>query len=172
MTAWTLDVGPELLPSFRIVAYYYLPGSEELVADSVWVDVADGCMGTLRVGPQSKDDERKVFKPQRELKLEVIGDLHAMVGLVAMDKALFALNKKNKLTQKKVWDMVEGHDIACTAGSGQNLMGVFTDAGLDVATNLGLSTKARTGGYSPPGATLRSQQPGSNQDWSVHTACN
>ncbi|TFJ97134.1 peroxisome assembly protein 26 [Platysternon megacephalum] len=102
MTAWTLDVGPQLLPSFRIVAYYYLPGSTELVADSVWVDVADGCMGTLRVGPQSKDDERKVLRPQRELKLEVIGDPQAMVGLVAMDKALFALNKKNKLTQKKL----------------------------------------------------------------------
>ncbi|XP_053868847.1 complement C3-like isoform X1 [Malaclemys terrapin pileata] len=155
MTAWTLDVGPELLPSFRIVAYYYLPGSVELVADSVWVDVADGCMGTLRVGPQSKDDERKVFKPQRELKLEVIGDLHAMVGLVAMDKALFALNKKNKLTQKKVWDTVEGHNIACTAGSGQNLMGVFTDAGLDVATNLGLSTKARTDLRCPQPAARR-----------------
>ncbi|KAM9115091.1 complement C3-like [Pangshura tecta] len=70
VTAWTLDVGPELLPSFRIVAFYYLPDSAELVADAVWVDVADSCMGTLRVGPQNKDDERKVFKPQRELKLE------------------------------------------------------------------------------------------------------
>ncbi|XP_029770305.1 venom factor-like [Terrapene carolina triunguis] len=111
-------------------------------------------MGTLRVGPQSKD-ERKLFKPQRELKLEVTGDLHAMVGLVAMDKALFALNKKNKLTQKKVWDTVEGHDIACTAGSGQNLMGVFTDAGLDVATSLGISTKARTDLRCPQPAARR-----------------
>uniref|UniRef100_A0A8C4YNY7 Anaphylatoxin-like domain-containing protein n=1 Tax=Gopherus evgoodei TaxID=1825980 RepID=A0A8C4YNY7_9SAUR len=158
MTAWTLDVGPELLPSFRIVAYYYLPESAELVADAVWVDVADGCMGTLRVGPQSKEDERKVFRPQRELKLEVTGDPQAMVGLVAMDKALFALNKKNKLTQKKVWDTVEGHDIACTAGSGQNHMGVFMDAGLDVATSLGIATKARTDPRCPqPAARTRRQ---------------
>ncbi|XP_039369971.1 complement C3-like [Mauremys reevesii] len=155
VTAWTLDVGPELLPSFRIVAFYYLPGSAELVADAVWVDVADGCMGTLRVGPQRKEDERKVFNPQRELKLEVTGDPQAMVGLVAVDKALFALNKKNKLSQKKVWDTVEGHDIACTAGSGQNHMGVFTDAGLDVATSLGISTKARTDLRCPQPAARR-----------------
>ncbi|KAH1176297.1 hypothetical protein KIL84_021031 [Mauremys mutica] len=155
VTAWTLDVEPELLPSFRIVAFYYLPGSAELVADAVWVDVADGCMGTLRVGPQSKEDERKVFRPQREFKLEVTGDPQAVVGLVAVDKALFALNKKNKLSQKKVWDTVEGHDIACTAGSGQNHVGVFTDAGLDVATSLGISTKARTDLRCPQPAARR-----------------
>ncbi|KAM9114909.1 venom factor-like [Pangshura tecta] len=78
-----------------------------------------------------------------------------MVGLVAVDKALFALNKKNKLSQKKVWDTVEGHDIACTAGSGQNHMGVFTDAGLDVATSLGISTKARTDLRCPQPAARR-----------------
>ncbi|XP_073174623.1 venom factor-like isoform X3 [Lepidochelys kempii] len=155
VTARTLDVEPQLLPSFRIVAFYYLPGPAELVADSVWVDVADGCMGTLRVGPQSKDDKKKEFKPQRELKLEVTGDPQAMVGLVAVDKALVTLTKKNKLTQKKVWDMVEEHDIACTAGSGRNHMGVFTDAGLDVATSLGISTTARTDLRCPQPAARR-----------------
>ncbi|CAM5169954.1 unnamed protein product [Eretmochelys imbricata] len=155
VTARTLDVEPQLLPSFRIVAFYYLPGPAELVADSVWVDVVDGCMGTLRVGPQSKDDKKKEFKPQRELKLEVTGDPQAMVGLVAVDKALVTLTKKNKLTQKKVWDMVEEHDIACTAGSGRNHMGVFTDAGLDVATSLGISTTARTDLRCPQPAARR-----------------
>lgn len=44
----TLPVTAELIPSFRIVAYYYvLPG--EIVADSVWVDVKDTCMGTVSV---------------------------------------------------------------------------------------------------------------------------
>uniref|UniRef100_A0A8C0HCE0 Complement C3 n=1 Tax=Chelonoidis abingdonii TaxID=106734 RepID=A0A8C0HCE0_CHEAB len=149
MTAWTLDVGPELLPSFRIVAYYHLLESAELVADAVWVDVADGCMGTVSPWAPGlgKEDERKVT-----------GDSQAMVGLVAVDKALFALNKKNKLTQKKVWDTVEGHDIACTAGSGQNHMGVFTDAGLDVATSLGISTKARTDPRCPQPAARRRRQ--------------
>ncbi|KAF4796005.1 hypothetical protein TURU_088103 [Turdus rufiventris] len=41
-----LPVTPDLIPSFRIVAYYFvLPG--EIVADSVWVDVKDTCMGSV-----------------------------------------------------------------------------------------------------------------------------
>lgn len=42
---------PEMLPSFRILAFYLLPkgaGQDpELVADSIWIDVNDRCMGTV-----------------------------------------------------------------------------------------------------------------------------
>ncbi|XP_067416741.1 complement C3-like isoform X2 [Emydura macquarii macquarii] len=155
MTALTMDVGPQLLPSFRIVAYQYLADSSELVADSLWVDVADVCMGTLSVGPQREADKGKVFLPHRQINLQVTGDAQAVVGLVAVDKALFVLNKKNQLTQKKVWDTVERQDIGCTAGSGRDHVGVFTDAGLDLATNLGISTTARTELHCPPTAARR-----------------
>ncbi|XP_035760088.1 venom factor-like [Neolamprologus brichardi] len=37
----------EMLPSFRIIAYYHT-SSNEVVSDSVWVDVKDTCMGTVR----------------------------------------------------------------------------------------------------------------------------
>ncbi|RMB88205.1 hypothetical protein DUI87_35428 [Hirundo rustica rustica] len=42
----TLPVTPELIPSFLVVAYYFVPPGE-IVADSVWVDVKDTCMGTV-----------------------------------------------------------------------------------------------------------------------------
>lgn len=45
--ALTLHVDKEMLPSFRIIAYYF---DVEVVADSVWVDVADTCMGSVRRG--------------------------------------------------------------------------------------------------------------------------
>lgn len=49
----SLPVTSELIPSFRIVAYYHvMPG--EIVADSVWVDVKDTCMGTVSVSPLSQ----------------------------------------------------------------------------------------------------------------------
>jgi len=53
LVTMTLPVTTELIPSFRIVAYYYvMPG--EIVADSVWVDVKDTCMGTVSVSPLSQ----------------------------------------------------------------------------------------------------------------------
>ena len=36
------------------------------------------------------------------MTLEIQGDRGARVGLVAVDKGVFVLNKKNKLTQRKV----------------------------------------------------------------------
>lgn len=50
-TSAIIDVTSEMLPSFRIVAFYLLPrgtGQDpELVADSIWIDVNDRCMGTV-----------------------------------------------------------------------------------------------------------------------------
>ena len=45
-TAITLTVTKEMLPSFRIMAYHRDRG--EVVSDSVWVDVIDTCMGSVR----------------------------------------------------------------------------------------------------------------------------
>lgn len=48
----SLPVTANLIPSFRIVAYYHVkPG--EIVADSVWVDVKDTCMGSVSMSPSS-----------------------------------------------------------------------------------------------------------------------
>lgn len=38
----------DMVPSFRIVAYYHT-NDNEVVSDSVWVDVKDTCMGTVRL---------------------------------------------------------------------------------------------------------------------------
>lgn len=42
-----VPITKEMVPSFRIVAYYHT-GDNELVSDSVWVDVKDTCMGMVR----------------------------------------------------------------------------------------------------------------------------
>ena len=44
--AMTLPVTKEMLPSFRIIAYHR--DRVEVVSDSVWVDVIDTCMGSVR----------------------------------------------------------------------------------------------------------------------------
>ncbi|XP_066064637.1 complement C3 [Chamaea fasciata] len=142
LVTMVLPVTPELIPSFRVVAYYFvLPG--EIVADSVWVDVKDTCMGTLVVKGATEGDNRD-HKPGTPMRLRIEGDHKAHVGLVAVDKGVFVLSKRNKLTQTRVWDTVEKSDIGCTPGSGRDNVGVFTDAGLSLATNVQVTTPQRS----------------------------
>ena len=42
-----VPITKEMLPSFRIIAYYHTDDNE-VVSDSVLVDVKDSCMGSVR----------------------------------------------------------------------------------------------------------------------------
>ncbi|XP_013986740.2 complement C3 isoform X1 [Salmo salar] len=136
----SLTVNKDMIPSFRIVAYYHV-GQKEVVSDSVWVDVKDTCMGSLKVDAVRPSAS---YAPGEEVTLSVIGDSEARVGLVAVDKGVYILNDKNQLTQTKIWDIIEKHDTGCTAGSGMDSMGVFYDAGLVFASSGAGDTPQRT----------------------------
>nr|XP_033779887.1 complement C3 [Geotrypetes seraphini] len=141
----TLSITPHFIPSFRVMAYYYVEnaGVKEIVADSVWVDVKDTCMGTLVV-TGATDRDNKIHEPGRPMKLKIKADSRTLVGLVAVDKGVYVLNSKHKLSQSKIWNSVEKNDIGCTPGSGINNIGVFTDAGLALETNFQISTPQRS----------------------------
>ncbi|XP_039080959.1 complement C3-like [Hyaena hyaena] len=143
--ALPLIITADFIPSFRLLVYYTCvnsKGQREVVADSVWVDVKDSCVGKLVVKGGRK--EERVHLPGQQMTLNIEGDQGARVGLVAVDKGVYVLNKKNRLTQSKIWDVVEKADIGCTAGSGKDYAGVFTDAGLAFRTNKDLQTPDRT----------------------------
>ncbi|KAI7810506.1 putative complement C3 [Triplophysa rosa] len=135
----SLPVTKDMVPSFRFVAYYHV-GSDEVVSDSVWVDVKDTCMGKLKI--EVKDQEQ--YGPGDEFSMRISGDPGAKVGLVAVDKGVYILNNKNRLTQTKIWDVIEKHDTGCTAGSGRDSMGVFYDAGLMFESSTAGGTNTRT----------------------------
>ncbi|XP_073669750.1 venom factor-like [Paramisgurnus dabryanus] len=131
-----LLVTTEMLPAFRFVGYYVLPwqNSPEVVSDSVFVDVEDRC---LRVGPAQGD-----VSPGGQFQFQVAGDPGAKVSMVAVDNAIFLLSK-NRLTQKKVWDVVGEADMGCTTGGGRESMSVFANAGLMFHSSTGVSSEAR-----------------------------
>ncbi|CAB1344448.1 unnamed protein product [Coregonus sp. 'balchen'] len=110
-----LTVTTEMMPSFRVVAFYMLPwaGGSEVVADSVWVDVEDACVGALSVGPAGSRPPE--YHPGKGFNFQVRGDPGAMISLVVVDNAVFLLNRQ-RLTQRKVWQVVEGGDMGCTHG--------------------------------------------------------
>ncbi|MGH0174397.1 UNVERIFIED_CONTAM: hypothetical protein FKN15_067853 [Acipenser sinensis] len=147
----SLPIDKQMIPSFRFVAYYHVTnqGRQEVVADSVWVDVKDSCMGTLLITPVN-DKDRRIYQPRKQFSFRLRGDPDAKVGLVAVDKGVFVLNNKNKLSQTKIWDIIEKNDIGCTAGSGASNMGVFTDAGLVFESSAGIGTKSRSEPHCPP----------------------
>uniref|UniRef100_A0A3P9MSY0 Complement C3-like n=1 Tax=Poecilia reticulata TaxID=8081 RepID=A0A3P9MSY0_POERE len=135
-----LPITKEMLPSFRLVAYFH-PTESEVVSDSVWVDVEDTCMGSLTL-----ISNKKSYLPREKgmLELKVTGDPGAKVGLVAVDKGVYILNNKYRLTQKKIWDVVEQYDTGCSPGGGNNSRNVFYDAGLLFKTNTAFETPYRT----------------------------
>ncbi|XP_028998601.1 complement C3-like [Betta splendens] len=134
-----VPITKDMLPSFRIVAYYH-PSDNEIVSDSVWVDVKDTCMGSLKL---ESSRPAPSYEPRRMFGLKVTGDPEATVGLVAVDKGIYVLNNQHRLTQKKIWDVVEKYDTGCTPGGGMNSMGVFYDAGLVFESSAGSGTAYR-----------------------------
>ncbi|XP_073327868.1 complement C3-like isoform X2 [Pagrus major] len=121
-----VPITKEMLPSFRIIAYYHT-NDNEVVSDSVWVDVKDSCMGSLKL---ESSRSASSYEPRKMFSLKITGDPEATVGLVAVDKGVYVLNNEHRLTQKKVWDIVEKSDTGCTPGGGRDSMSVFYDAGL------------------------------------------
>ncbi|XP_067258586.1 complement C3-like isoform X2 [Chanodichthys erythropterus] len=160
----SLPVTKDMVPSFRFVAYYHV-GSSEVVSDSVWVDVKDTCMGTLKL--QVKD-KMYTYSPGDEVKLQITGDPGAQVGLVAVDKAVNVLNK-NRLTQMKIWNIIEKHDTGCTAGGGRDSMGVFSDAGLMFESSTAGGTNTRTMPECPSLSKRRRRSLGDDDDDEYYT---
>ncbi|XP_034434990.1 complement C3-like [Hippoglossus hippoglossus] len=146
-----VPITKDLLPSFRIIAYYHLTDNE-VVSDSVWVDVKDSCMGSLELESSRLAPS---YEPRRLFSLKVTGDPEATVGLVAVDKVQ---KNKHRLTQKKVWDIVEKYDTGCTPGGGKDSMSVFYDAGLLFKSGNASGTPYRTERKCPV-PTRRKQSP-------------
>ncbi|XP_063287575.1 complement C4-like [Pelobates fuscus] len=128
-----IPVTPSMIPSFRVIAYYYQ--SSDIIANSVWVDVTDVCEGKLVI----RNNEKREIQPRGPIKLEVETDDATTVGLAAVDTAVYVLNSKNKLTLDKMFKAMNGYDLGCSPGGGKDYSHVFTDAGLAFVSSAGYS---------------------------------
>ncbi|XP_045069703.1 complement C4-like [Coregonus clupeaformis] len=131
LTTFSLPYSLDLVPSFRLVAYYFTQGPEKttIVADSVWADVKDICKGQIEILPF------KEHKPAELVNVVVRTDQGDMVALSAVDTAVYILNKNNKLTPQKMFAYMNSYDLACSMGGGRNYQSVLQDAGLAFITN-------------------------------------
>ncbi|XP_030606148.1 complement C4-B-like isoform X2 [Archocentrus centrarchus] len=124
-----LLITPDMVPSFRVIGYYH-NANDQLIADSVWVDVRDEC--ELNVKVQLRD----TLEPNKQLDIEFDLQSHrAKVALLAVDKAFYALNADNKLTAKQVFSTMNSYDLGCSYGGGSDSASVLLDAGLAAVSN-------------------------------------
>uniref|UniRef100_A0A8C7U7L7 Complement component 4 n=1 Tax=Oncorhynchus mykiss TaxID=8022 RepID=A0A8C7U7L7_ONCMY len=131
LTTFSLPYSLDLVPSFRLVAYYFTQAPEKttIVADSVWADVKDICKGQIEILPF------KEHKPADLVTVVVRTDQGDKVALAAVDTAVYILNKNNKLTPQKMFAYMNSYDLACSMGGGRNSQSVLQDAGLTFITN-------------------------------------
>ncbi|KAM6946093.1 LOW QUALITY PROTEIN: complement C4-A [Aplochiton taeniatus] len=134
LTTVNLPFGADLVPSFRIVAYYHTE-PHGMVADSVWADVKDVCEGQVEIQPFNE------HKPADLVNVEVRSSHAGKVALAAVDTAVYILNKQNKLTPQKMFDYMNSYDLACTMGGGTDFESVLQDAGLALLTSVAISKK-------------------------------
>ncbi|NXN22881.1 CO4 protein, partial [Nycticryphes semicollaris] len=148
-----LKITEKMVPAFRFLAYYFAANEDhqEIVADSVWVDVMDICEGKIKVRT-----EQERYEPTDSINLLIEMDHVGTVALAAVDKAVFILNKKNKLTAKKVFNAMNSYDLGCSAGGGANSVQVFTDVGLAFLSDT-IKSDVR-GDYKCPQGTRRQKR--------------
>ncbi|XP_054476945.1 complement C4-B isoform X2 [Anoplopoma fimbria] len=119
-----LQITSDMMPSFRLIGYYYNEHGD-IIADSVWVDVRDECEIKVKVEQKGSSIPGK----QSELEFDLYGQ-KARVALLAVDKAIYALNADNKLTAKQVFSSMQSYDLGCSYSGGSDPASVLTDAGL------------------------------------------
>uniref|UniRef100_A0A8C4ZBC2 Anaphylatoxin-like domain-containing protein n=1 Tax=Gadus morhua TaxID=8049 RepID=A0A8C4ZBC2_GADMO len=126
-----IRITAQMVPSLRLIGYYY-DQQDVLVSDSVWVDVVDEC--------------------EMAVKLHHNGRLSAdWVALLVVDKAMYALDRRNRLTAKQVFSAMESYDLGCSYRGGPDQDSIFTEAGLSFVSS-GSTPKANGSGCKPHAA--------------------
>lgn len=54
----SIQISPEMIPSFRVIAFYYT--DVDIIADSVWVDVEGWCEGKVNSN-QTQNQNQKLL---------------------------------------------------------------------------------------------------------------
>uniref|UniRef100_A0A8C4ZCH1 Uncharacterized protein n=1 Tax=Gadus morhua TaxID=8049 RepID=A0A8C4ZCH1_GADMO len=147
-----IRITAQMVPSLRLIGYYY-DQQDVLVSDSVWVDVVDECEMAVKVSPSTNPSP-----PGGTIGLEVEVKGRARVALLVVDKAMYALDRRNRLTAKQVFSAMESYDLGCSYRGGPDQDSIFTEAGLSFVSSGRHSSALPLGSRCKPHAARRSRR--------------
>uniref|UniRef100_A0A8C4ZDV5 Anaphylatoxin-like domain-containing protein n=1 Tax=Gadus morhua TaxID=8049 RepID=A0A8C4ZDV5_GADMO len=147
-----IRITAQMVPSLRLIGYYY-DQQDVLVSDSVWVDVVDECEMAVKVSPSMNPSP-----PGGTIELEVEVKGRARVALLVVDKAMYALDRRNRLTAKQVFSAMESYDLGCSYRGGPDQDSIFTEAGLSFVSSGRHSSALPLGSGCKPHAARRSRR--------------
>ncbi|XP_046552327.1 complement C3-like [Haliotis rubra] len=128
----------DMVPSARIIVFYV--ASDHVVADSKHLLMKTSCREELRIRIVGNKDS---YIPKETGQINLSGGANMRIGLVAVDKAVYALKFEKSLTRKKMFDDLDRHDFGSGSGSAVNSFKIFEAAGFK------LMYGERTGTYVP-----------------------
>lgn len=120
----------DMAPSFRLIVFAH--HRNELIADSLKVDVSDQCAPNAEVVLEPVFPNRE---PGSNGKIVIRGFKNTLVGLLAVDEAVYALRNKDLLTKSKMFKTIESHDLGCGPGGGSSTNTVMGNAGVVLMTS-------------------------------------
>ncbi|XP_078088439.1 complement C3-like [Mustelus asterias] len=131
-TSFPIMITKDMVPYFRIIAYYFtnIKGNKSFVSDSVRVEVEDPCSSKFQIQPALYTDNN-----QRGLRLSVFSEAVSNVFVQAVDSQLYGPNKDMN-TLQKVFYRKDFYDFGSSYGGGRNTIEVFEDAGLRFISDL------------------------------------
>ncbi|KAJ8320318.1 hypothetical protein KUTeg_001905 [Tegillarca granosa] len=127
-------------PKTKIVAFFVNRRGRnfDVVADVTSVMVDKTCKGR-QLNISTDAYEYKPGDPQG-MDLEVTGEPNSLVGLLAVDKAVYLLKDKHRLQTKTIMKKFGEHDTGCDNGNIRSNKDIFKSAGLAVITNANIET--------------------------------
>nr|UIO57920.1 complement protein C3-1 [Biomphalaria glabrata] len=142
-TYFHFKITQDMSPTAWILAFAVRgnePGSE-VISDSVWLEIVPQCDGELHI--QRENDGKKVLKPGDIGTVTLTGQPYMVVGVVAVDSAVYRL-KNSTLTRQSVFQQITAHDRGCGFGGGKDAAKVFENSGLMALTNADLPMTPKT----------------------------
>ncbi|GFY45894.1 a.superbus venom factor 1 [Trichonephila inaurata madagascariensis] len=123
-------VAQDMVPNFRLVVWALY--KDELLVDSLNIDTEDTCPPEAEVFIEPRFE---ATEPGRTGSIHFTGRKSTLVGILGVDKAVYALSEKDVLTRSKVFKTMAKHDLGCGPGGGVTTETVLGNSGILIATN-------------------------------------